>query len=110
MIDLGHLDATLDEFLARGDDVGRDEFQMPHRARHGRRDTDAEGDRDLTTAGRCHLHDAEVIAAFDVGVDPPAQPVVVELQRLVDVGHREADHFEVDIHDAHSPCTNHRFG
>ena len=70
-------------------------YRFLDRARRGRRDSLAEVDR-ARRAGRCHLHHPPVLAAGEIGVQPPPQ-ALVEALGAIDVGHRNDDDLELQI-------------
>ena len=95
MEDLAHVDAAGDQVVAGGVDVVHGEDQAARRAGLGRRDSLAEDDRGFRVVRR-HLHDAEVVARREVGVEPPAE-ILVERLRAVDVGNAEHHDFELHV-------------
>src|SRR5580704_18597360 len=93
--DLAHLDATGEEVLTRGFDVGDGEVRALGRPRHGRRDVPAKLDRAAGAGGR-ELNQTQVLAAVDVGVEPPPE-ACVELLRALDVRDRQDQHLELEL-------------
>jgi hypothetical protein len=88
----GHLDTAIDELGARCLDVGHDGIEALCRARHGRRDSPAEDDRARRSWGR-KLHDPELVAPGEFGVEPPTQ-VAVKALGAIDVRNGDDDDLE----------------
>src|SRR6185295_17753215 len=84
------LDAATKQLFAGGLDVGDDQVQALGGARCRRGDVLAEDDR-APGAGRRELHHAEVVAAGEIGIEPPAE-ARVERFRAVDIRNRDDDH------------------
>src|SRR5262249_31110033 len=91
---LAHLDAAATKLLAGGRDVGDDQVQALSGARRRRGDVLAEDDR-AAGARRRELHDAEVVTAAELGVEPPPEPPV-EFLRAIDV--RDGDDDDLELH------------
>ncbi len=66
--------------------------------------TRAEADRATRALGR-HLHDADALARLHVDVLRESEPVDVERDRSLDVGHRDRDQLELHLH-RRPPGTN----
>src|SRR6516162_2667583 len=93
--DVTHLDATADELVIGGLDVGDDQLPLG-RAWRGRRESLAERDRGPRARG-CELDDAKALHRGDVAVEAPTQ-ALIELLGSVDVGHGN-DH-DLELHVA----------
>src|SRR5262252_6566107 len=91
--DVTHLDATADELVIGGLDVGDDQLPLG-RAWRGRRQSLAERDRGPRTRG-CELDDAKALHRGDVAVEVPTQ-ALIEFLGSVDVGHGN-DH-DLELH------------
>jgi hypothetical protein len=93
---IAHIDAARDEFGARRHDVGDDEIESLRRAGCGGRDSLAKVDR-ARRARRRELHGPKRVTDDEVGVEPPAQ-AAVEALGSIDVGHRDDDGLELQVH------------
>src|SRR6516165_9370722 len=91
--DVTHLDATADELVIGGLDVGDDQLPLG-RAWRGRREFLAERDRGPRARG-CELDDAKPLHRGDVAVEAPTQ-ALIELLGSVDVGH--GDDHDLELH------------
>src|SRR5687767_8845698 len=91
-----HADAAIDEFGARGLDVGHDQIESARRARRGRRESLAEVDR-ARRARRRELHAPELVTDHEVSVEPPTQ-FAVEALGAIDVRNRNYDGLELEVH------------
>ena len=99
---LANLDAATEQFVAGGLDVGDDQVQALGGAGGRRGDVLTQDDR-APGARRRELHDAEVVAAGEVGVEPPPKPPV-ELLRAVDI--RDGDDDDLELHVESSDARN----
>src|SRR5215813_5535024 len=91
--DVTHLDATADELVIGGLDVGDDQLPLG-RAWRGRRESLAERDRGPRARG-CELDDAKALHRGDVAVEVPTQ-ALIEFLGSVDVGH--GDDHDLELH------------
>src|SRR5262249_51865314 len=92
--DVTHVDATADELVTGGVDVGDDQPPLG-RAGRARRESLAERDRG-TRAWGCELDNAKAFHRGDVVVEPPAQ-VLIEVLGPVNVGHRDDLNLELHV-------------
>jgi len=97
---LADLDAATEQLGAGGLDVGDDQVQPLGGAGCRRGDVPAEDDRAPGARGR-ELDHAVVVAAGEVGIEPPPE-VRVEILRAIGVRNRDDDDLElhVDFRDA----------
>ncbi len=91
--------APAGERRAYGVDILDDELDALDRAGVAERQADPDHDR-AGRAGRRHLHDPHALAGADVVVEVEADLLGVEGLRRVDVGDRDGDYFELQIHAA----------
>ena len=92
---LAHLDAASNQLGACCLEVIDDEERSLNRSRRGGREPLAEHDG-ARRAGRCHLHEPPVVAAGEIGVQPPTQ-ALVEALGAIDVGHGNDDDLELQV-------------
>src|SRR5690348_6585387 len=92
---LAHVDAVTEKLGARCADVVDGEPKALNRARRSRRDSFAEDDRARRAGGR-QLYGPPVLAAREIGVEPPTH-VSVEALGAIDVGHRNHDDLEFRV-------------
>src|SRR5438105_3560513 len=86
--------AATNQVLSSRLDVVHREGQALHRARLGRRHSVAKNYRGLRI-GRCELNDSELLALYEIGVEPPAE-FLVERFRTIDI--RNANHHDFELH------------
>ncbi len=97
ILDGAHIDPAALELGARRFDVGDDELEAGDRPRLRAAHSLAERDRTRRT-GRRHLDEADLVADDMVVVGVEAG-LLVERLGPVDVGNRDGDEFELEIHD-----------
>jgi hypothetical protein len=107
MPDRRHVQAPSDQLGPGRLDIGHAQLEALHGARL--RLGEALADRDRAgRAGRRQLDDPEVVAGAVVDIEVEAALLHVERLRPVDIGHRDHDQFQREIHDSISLIV--RFG